>query len=160
MFSVLFVCMGNICRSPTAEGVFRHLLQENNLGRTVVADSAGTHAYHIGEAPDPRAQQAAARRGYDLSGLRARKIVAQDMDHFDLILAMDQKCLEAIRLVCPPERFERLGLFMAYAQRFDENEVPDPYYGSGDGFERVLDMIEDASTVLLFFVKERTAFRS
>jgi len=152
--------MGNICRSPTAEGVFRHLLQENNLGRTVVADSAGTHAYHIGEAPDPRAQQAAARRGYDLSGLRARKIVAQDMDHFDLILAMDQKCLEAIRLVCPPERFERLGLFMAYAQRFDENEVPDPYYGSGDGFERVLDMIEDASTGLLFFVKERTAFRS
>lgn len=152
--------MGNICRSPTAEGVFRHLLQENNLGRTVVADSAGTHAYHIGEAPDPRAQQAAARRGYDLSGLRARKIVAQDMDHFDLILAMDQKCLEAIRLVCPPERFERLGLFMAYAQRFDENEVPDPYYGSGEGFERVLDMIEDASTGLLFFVKERTAFRS
>jgi len=152
--------MGNICRSPTAEGVFRHLLQENNLGRTVVADSAGTHAYHIGEAPDPRAQQAAARRGYDLSGLRARKIVAQDMDHFDLILAMDQKCLEAIRLVCPPERFERLGLFMAYAQRFDENEVPDPYYGSGDGFERVLDMIEDASTGLLSFVKERTAFRS
>jgi len=152
--------MGNICRSPTAEGVFRHLLQEKNLGRTVVADSAGTHAYHIGEAPDPRAQQAAARRGYDLSGLRARKIVAQDMDHFDLILAMDQKCLEAIRLVCPPERFERLGLFMAYAQRFDENEVPDPYYGSGDGFERVLDMIEDASTGLLFFVKERTAFRS
>jgi len=152
--------MGNICRSPTAEGVFRHLLQEKNLGRTVVADSAGTHAYHIGEAPDPRAQQAAARRGYDLSGLRARKIVAQDMDHFDLILAMDQKCLEAIRLVCPPERFERLGLFMAYAQRFDENEVPDPYYGSGDGFERVLDMIEDASTGLLSFVKERTTFRS
>ena len=152
--------MGNICRSPTAEGVFRHLLQEKNLGRTVVADSAGTHAYHIGEAPDPRAQQAAARRGYDLSGLRARKIVAQDMDHFDLILAMDQKCLEAIRLVCPPERFERLGLFMAYAQRFDENEVPDPYYGSGDGFERVLDMIEDASTGLLSFVKERTAVRS
>lgn len=160
MFSVLFVCMGNICRSPTAEGVFRHLLQEKNLGRTVVADSAGTHAYHIGEAPDPRTQRAAARRGYDLSGLRARKIVAQDMDHFDLILAMDQKCLEAIRLICPPERMDRLGLLMAYAQRFEEDEVPDPYYGSGEGFERVLDMIEDASRGLLSFVKEQTAFRS
>ena len=152
--------MGNICRSPTAEGVFRHLLQEKNLGRTVVADSAGTHAYHIGEAPDPRAQRAAARRGYDLSGLRARKIVAQDMEHFDLILAMDQKCLEAIRLICPPERTDRLGLFMAYAQHFAEDEVPDPYYGSGEGFERVLDMVEDASAGLLSIVKERTASRS
>jgi protein-tyrosine phosphatase len=160
MFSVLFVCMGNICRSPTAEGVFRHLLQEKNLGRVVVAGSAGTHAYHIGEAPDPRAQRVAARRGYDLSGLRARKIVAQDMDHFDLILAMDQKCLESIRLICPPERMDRLGLFMAYAQRFEEDEVPDPYYGSGEGFERVLDMVEDASTGLLSIVKERTASRS
>jgi protein-tyrosine phosphatase len=160
MFSVLFVCMGNICRSPTAEGVFRHLLQEKNLGRVVVAGSAGTHAYHIGEAPDPRAQRVAARRGYDLSGLRARKIVAQDMDHFDLILAMDQKCLESIRLICPPERMDRLGLFMTYARRFEEDEVPDPYYGSGEGFERVLDMVEDASTGLLSIVKERTASRS
>ena len=160
MFSVLFVCMGNICRSPTAEGVFRHLLQEKNLARLVVAGSAGTHAYHIGEAPDPRSQRAAARRGYDLSGLRARKIVAQDMDHFDLILAMDQKCLDAIRLICPPERMERLGLFMAYAQHFEEDEVPDPYYGSGEGFERVLDMVEDASTGLLSLVKERMASRS
>jgi protein-tyrosine phosphatase len=155
MVSVLFVCMGNICRSPTAEGVFRHLLRANNLERRVVVDSAGTHAYHIGEAPDPRTQRTAARRGYDLSGLRARKIVAQDMEHFDLILAMDRKCLEAIGIICPPERIERLGLFMDYAQRFDEDEVPDPYYGSGEGFERVLDMVEDASAGLVAKVKER-----
>lgn len=155
MVSVLFVCMGNICRSPTAEGVFRHLLRANNLERRVVVDSAGTHAYHIGEAPDPRTQRAAARRGYDLSSLRARKIVAQDMEHFDLILAMDRKCLETIGIICPPERIERLGLFMAYAQRFDEDEVPDPYYGSGEGFERVLDMVEDASAGLVGKVKER-----
>jgi protein-tyrosine phosphatase len=155
MYSVLFVCMGNICRSPMAEGVFRHLLRATNLERRVVADSAGTHAYHIGEAPDLRAQRAAAARGYDISGLRARKIVAQDIEHFDLILAMDRQCLDSIRLICPPEYIERLGLFMDYARGFGEDEVPDPYYGSGEGFERVLDMVEDASSGLVAVVRER-----
>lgn len=157
MYSVLFVCMGNICRSPTAEGVFSRKLRMTNLDRLVAADSAGTHAYHIGEAPDLRAQRAAAGRGYDLSGIRARKIVAQDMAHFDLVLAMDRKCLDAVRVICPPEYTGRLGLFMDYAQRFSEDEVPDPYYGGGDGFERVLDMVEDASTGLLEVIKKRIA---
>jgi len=140
-----------------AEGVFRHLLRATNLERLVVADSAGTYAYHVGEPPDQRAQRAAARRGYNISGLRARKIVAQDMEHFDLILAMDRQCLEAIRVICPPEYIERLGLFMDYAQGFVEDEVPDPYYGSGEGFERVLDMVEDASSGLVKAVKERVS---
>ena len=157
MYSVLFVCMGNICRSPTAEGVFRRQLKTTNLDRLVTADSAGTHAYHIGEAPDLRAQRAAAGRGYDLSGIRARKIVVQDMSHFDLVLAMDRKCLDAIRVICPPEYVERLALFMDYAQKFSEGEVPDPYYGAGDGFERVLDMVEDASAGLLEAIKKRIA---
>ena len=143
-----------------AEGVFRHLLRAKNLEHWATVDSAGTHAYHIGEAPDPRAQRAAATRGYDLSGLRARKIVVQDMEHFDLILAMDRKCLEAIQAICPPDFSERLGLFMDYAQHFEEDEVPDPYYGSGEGFEHVLDMVEDASEGLLATVKERAISRS
>ena len=157
MYSVLFVCLGNICRSPTAEGVFRHKLRAKNLENWVAVDSAGTHVYHIGEAPDLRTQRAAASRGYDLSELRARKIAPRDMDHFDLILAMDRKCLEAIRVMCPPERIDRLRLFMDYAQRFDEEEVPDPYYGSGEGFERVLDMVEDASEGLVAMIKKRAA---
>ena len=140
-----------------AEGVFRHLLRATNLERLVVADSAGTYAYHVGEPPDQRAQRAAARRGYNISGLRARKIVAQDMEHFDLILAMDRQCLEAIRLICPPECIGRLGLFMDYARGFGEDDVPDPYYGSGEGFERVLDMVEDASSGLVKAVKERVS---
>lgn len=155
MYSVLFVCMGNICRSPTAEGVFRRQLKMKSFDRLVAADSAGTHAYHIGEAPDLRAQRAAAGRGYDISGIRARKIVVQDMAHFDLVLAMDRKCLDAVRVICPSEYVERIGLFMDYAQRFSEEEVPDPYYGAGDGFERVLDMVEDASTGLLEAIKKK-----
>lgn len=160
MYSVLFVCMGNICRSPTAEGVFRRQLSMTNLDRLVSVDSAGTHAYHIGEAPDLRAQRAAAGRGYDLSRIRARKIALQDMAHFDLVLAMDRKCLDAVRVICPSEHTERLGLLMDYAQRFSEDEVPDPYYGGSDGFERVLDMVEDASAGLLEAIKTRIATTS
>ncbi|MFZ4536806.1 low molecular weight protein-tyrosine-phosphatase [Propionivibrio sp.] len=155
MFKVLFVCMGNICRSPTAEGVFRHMLREMNLEDKVDVDSAGTHGYHVGEAPDQRTQRAAARRGYDLSGIRARKIAPQDLDYFDLILAMDRNSLEALHLVCPPERTDRLGLFMDYSKNFDDDEVPDPYYGLGQGFDLVLDMVEDATRGLVDIVKER-----
>ena len=128
MITVLFVCMGNICRSPTAEGVFRHLLRENKLEDLVDVDSAGTHGYHVGEAPDQRTQRAAARRGYDLSGIRARKVAPQDLEYFDLILAMDRNSLEALLIVCLPDRAERLGLFMDYSKIFDDDEVPDPYY--------------------------------
>ena len=154
-FSVLFVCMGNICRSPTAEGVFRSLLKTHRLDRHVFVDSAGTHAYHVGEAPDPRAQLAAAKRGHDLSGLRARKVTARDFETFDLILAMDRNNLAALLVQCPENDAERLGLFMDYAGNFAEVEVPDPYYGGDSGFDRVLDMVEDAATGLLEMLKER-----
>ncbi|MBL0207259.1 MAG: low molecular weight phosphotyrosine protein phosphatase [Propionivibrio sp.] len=157
MIKVLFVCMGNICRSPTAEGVFRHMLCENKLEDLVDVDSAGTHGYHVGEAPDLRTQRAAARRGYDLSGIRARKVAPQDIEYFDLILAMDRNSLEALLLVCPPDRTDRLGLFMDYSKNFDDEEVPDPYYGLGQGFDLVLDMVEDATSGLVEFVKERAA---
>ena len=157
MIKVLFVCMGNICRSPTAEGVFRRKLREKNLEDKVDVASAGTHGYHVGEAPDQRTQRAAARRGYDLSAIRARKIAPQDIDYFDLILAMDRNSLEALRLVCPPARFDRLGLFMDYSKHFDDNEVPDPYYGLGQGFDLVLDMVEDATDGLVELVCKRAA---
>jgi protein-tyrosine phosphatase len=157
MIRVLFVCMGNICRSPTAEGVFRKRLRESHLEDRVDVASAGTHGYHIGEAPDQRTQRAAARRGYDLSSIRARKIAPQDLDYFDLILAMDRNSLEALHLVCPPERAERLGLFMDYSKNFEDDEVPDPYYGLGQGFDLVLDMVEDATNGLIDLVKDRSA---
>lgn len=157
MIRVLLVCMGNICRSPTAEGVFRQLLLEKEIADKVEVASAGTHAYHIGEAPDQRAQQAAARRGYDLSRIRARKVVPPDFEYFDMILAMDRKVLEELRLICPPEQFERLGLFMDYSAAFGKDEVPDPYYGSGQGFDLVLDMIQEASQGLVAKIRERFA---
>lgn len=149
MIKVLFVCMGNICRSPTAEGVFRKLLRERALEARVEVDSAGTHGYHVGEAPDPRTQRAAAARGYDLSSIRARKVAAQDLEYFDLVLAMDRNNLEVLRRLCPPELADRLDLFMRYARNFDDDEVPDPFYGLGHGFDLVIDMVEDASLGLL-----------
>ena len=149
MIRLLFVCTGNICRSPTAEGVFRHLLSKKNITDRVEVASAGTHGYHVGEAPDQRAQRAATRRGYDLSRIRARKVVPQDLDYFDMILAMDRNALESLRLICPVELQSRLGLFMDYSEAFEGDEVPDPYYGSGQGFDLVLDMVEDAGRGLI-----------
>ena len=153
---ILFVCMGNICRSPTAEGVFRKILREMKLEDQVDVASAGTHGYHIGEAPDQRTQRAAARRGYDLSSIRARKIAPQDFDYFDLVLAMDRNSLEALYLVCSSEQSDRLGLFMDYSKNFDDDEVPDPYYGLGQGFDLVLDMVEDAINGLVEIVMKRS----
>lgn len=152
---VLFVCMGNICRSPTAEGVVRHFLQQKKLDGKVEVDSAGTHGYHVGEAPDMRTQRAAASRGYDLSGVRARKVTVQDVDYFDLILAMDQNNLDVLKRICPPEKYERLGLLMSYSKNFDDDEVPDPYYGLGHGFDLVLDMVEDAAQGLIVVLEKR-----
>lgn len=146
---ILFCCMGNICRSPTAEAVFRRLIEQRGLEDKVLADSAGTHGYHVGEAPDPRTQQAARARGYDLSGLRARKVAPADLDFFDLILAMDRSNLDVLRRLCPPDRQHRVKLFMSYARNFDDDEVPDPYYGLGHGFDLVLDMVEDAAQGLV-----------
>lgn len=155
MIKVLFVCMGNICRSPTAEGVFRQMLQERCLDGRIEVDSAGTHGYHVGETPDPRTQRAAAARGYDLSSIRARKVTPPDLEYFDLVLAMDRNNLEVLRCMCPPELSGRLGLFMDYARNFDDDEVPDPYYGLGHGFDLVIDMVEDAAKGLLDDMEKR-----
>ncbi len=149
MKKILFVCMGNICRSPTAEGVFRALLRKHKLDGQIEVDSAGTHGYHVGEAPDSRTQRAAASRGYDLSSMRARKGAAQDLEYFDLIVAMDRNNLEALQRLCPKDKLGRLKLFMDYSANFDDDEVPDPYYGLGHGFDLVLDMVEDASEGLI-----------
>jgi len=149
MVRVLFVCMGNICRSPTAEGVARRLVEREGLGDCVAIDSAGTHAYHVGEPPDRRARQAAARRGYDLSAIRARQVEAADFLRFELILAMDRANLAALEELCPEGQKHKLRLFLSYARRAREDEVPDPYYGGGSGFERVLDLIEDAAEGLV-----------
>lgn len=155
VIKVLFVCMGNICRSPTAEGVFRHFLREKNLEDRVEVDSAGTHGYHAGEAPDQRTQRAAAVRGYDLSEMRARKVAAQDLTYFDQILAMDRNNLDVLKRICPPEKHDRLGLLMSYSKSFDDDEVPDPYYGLGHGFDLVLDMIEDAAQGLVESIEQQ-----
>ena len=154
-YRVLLVCMGNICRSPTAEAVLRCFIKNNNLGDKVEVDSAGTHGYHVGEAPDSRTQRAAAVRGYNLSQLRARKVARQDLDYFDLILAMDKSNLDNLRRLATPEQQERIKLFMDYARSFDDDEVPDPYYGLGHGFDLVLDMVEDASLGLIEEIKKK-----
>lgn len=154
-YRVLLVCMGNICRSPTAEGVLRQFIRINNLGDIVEVDSAGTHGYHVGEAPDSRTQRAAAMRGYNLSQLRARKVARQDLDYFDLILAMDKSNLDNLQRLATPEQQGRIKLFMDYARNFDDNEVPDPYYGLGHGFDLVLDMVEDASRGLIEEIKQQ-----
>ncbi|EKE18117.1 MAG: hypothetical protein ACD_10C00120G0001 [uncultured bacterium] len=156
-FRVLLVCMGNICRSPTAEVVLRQYIKLNNLGDKVEVDSAGTHGYHVGEAPDSRTQRAAAVRGYNLSQLRARKVARQDLDYFDLILAMDKSNLDNLRRMATPEQQERIKLFMQYAKNFEDDEVPDPYYGLGHGFDLVLDMVEDAAQGLIEEVKQNSA---
>lgn len=155
MVKVLFVCLGNICRSPTAEGVFRALLEREGLADRVGADSAGTHAYHIDEPPDERAQAAAKKRGVDLSMLRGRKAVREDFESFDYVLAMDRDNFANLRRICPKGREDRLRLFMDFAPASGINEVPDPYYGGIGGFEAVLDMIEEASQGLLDDIRAR-----
>ena len=146
---ILFVCMGNICRSPTAEGVFRHLATTEVPDLAVHVDSAGTHAYHIGEPPDKRAQRAAERRGVSLAELRARRVIEDDFSRFDLILAMDELNVAVLREQCPEEHSARIGLFLDYAPQLGRVEVPDPYYGGSNGFELVLDLVEEASRGLL-----------
>jgi protein-tyrosine phosphatase len=154
---VLFVCMGNICRSPTAEGVFVHKVREAGLSERIRIDSAGTHAYHIGNPPDERTQRSALRRGYDLSTQRARKVEAQDFTRFDYVLAMDEDNLSILKtLRAQTEGVQtHLGLFMDFAAEAGfAREVPDPYYGGEAGFERVLDMIEAAAEGLLAQIQQ------
>lgn len=153
-YAILMCCMGNICRSPTAEGVLRAKLAAAGLEPLVELDSAGTHEYHLGHPPDPRAQRHALQRGYDLSALRARKVGLPDFDRFDLILAMDRENLAGLARL-RPDAGDKLRLLMSFATRHHTDEVPDPYYGEGDGFERVLDYIEDACDGLVEMLRQR-----
>ena len=152
---VLFVCMGNICRSPTAQGVFEQLVETHGLSELVLVDSAGTHAYHVGEQPDQRASQAAARRGIDMSSQRARRVSEADFDEFDLVVAMDRANYEDLGEVCPPGHESKLRLFLEFAPDVAEQEVPDPYYGGLGGFERVLDLVEAAAAGLLADIRQQ-----
>ena len=147
--SVLFVCTGNICRSPTADGVLRSMARAAGIEAELRIESAGTHDYHAGHPPDPRAQHHAARRGYDLSMLRARQIEARDFETFDLILAMDRGHLRLLRAQCPAHLHGKLRLFMEFAQGSRTKDVPDPYHGAADSFEAVLDLVEDGNRGLL-----------
>ena len=155
MVKVLFVCMGNVCRSPTAEGVFRSVVEQEGLSHLIDIDSAGTHAYHIGEPPDPRSTSTALQRGVDLSTQRARRAIAGDFDVFDFVLAMDLDNYANLSNICPPNQTDKLQLFLEYAQNLPETEVPDPYYGGAKGFDHVLDLIEAASKGLLAEIKQR-----
>ncbi|SFW29129.1 low molecular weight protein-tyrosine-phosphatase [Nitrosovibrio sp. Nv17] len=151
MIKVLFVCMGNICRSPTAEAVFRHQVRLAGLGDAIHVDSAGTHDFHVGNPPDERAQKAAQRRGYDTRGLQARRVSRRDFETFDYILAMDQDNLAVLERECPDRHSHKLGLLMQYSNTFSQGmkEVPDPYFGGQQGFEHVLDLVEEAGRNLL-----------
>jgi low molecular weight protein-tyrosine phosphatase len=151
---VLFVCMGNICRSPTAEAVFRRYVEQAGLSEQIQIDSAGTHDYHIGDPPDARAQQAARQRGYDMSNLRGRQVEVEDFFRFDYVLAMDNLNLVILERLRPQDAQSHLGLFLEFAEHRGEYEVPDPYFGGTDGFERVLDMVEEAANGLLRHIRD------
>jgi protein-tyrosine phosphatase len=146
---LLFVCMGNICRSPSAEGVFRRVLAERAPQLTIEIDSAGTHDYHVGRPPDRRAIAAARRRGIDLSELRARRVSAEDFERYDLILVMDEENLDELRRRAPARYHDRIRLLMEFAPEATSRRVPDPYYGGASGFEEVLDLLEEAAEGLL-----------
>jgi protein-tyrosine phosphatase len=154
-FAVLFICMGNICRSPTAEGVFRHLVRQAGLQDRIEIDSAGTHGYHVGSPPDERSQHHAKLRGYDLSALRARQVGFADFERFDLILAMDHENLAMLEDDCPPEHVRKLRRLMEFAPTDLGEVVADPYYGGKQGFETVLDHVEAACEGLLAHVRAR-----
>ena len=145
--SVLFICMGNICRSPSAEAAFRHKAKAQGLSLKI--DSAGTVGAHVKEKPDHRAQKAGIERGYSFDGIKARKVTVQDFDEFDLILAMDKANLEDLQKMAPKHLQYKAKLFLDFANKHEETEVPDPYYGGANGFRFVLDLVEDASDGLL-----------
>jgi protein-tyrosine phosphatase len=153
--SILFVCMGNICRSPTAQGVFEYLVENEGLSGRIRIDSAGTHAYHVGETPDSRAMEAASRRGIDLSAQRARRVAEVDFQRFDLVLAMDRDNYHDLLALCPTEQSGKLRLFLEFAPEAGIEELPDPYYGGGTGFERVLDLVEQAARGLLAEIRQQ-----
>jgi len=153
MVRVLFVCMGNICRSPLAQGVFEDVLRREGLKDEVFVDSAGTGAWHVGEPPDQRAQRSASLRGLDLSSQRARRIAPEDCQNFDYILTMDEENYRAVASLCRGSAVVRP--FLDFAKDAPEREIPDPFYGGSEGFERVLDLVEEASEGLLNDIRER-----
>ncbi|KVG63712.1 low molecular weight protein-tyrosine-phosphatase [Burkholderia pseudomultivorans] len=155
--AICFVCLGNICRSPTAEGVMRHQVDAAGLADRIDVDSAGTGDWHVGEPPDTRAQAAARLRGYDLSALRARQVGAADFERFDLLLAMDEANLAELRRRCPPQHRDKVRLLMEFAPGATETEVADPYFGGAQGFEQVLDQVERACEGLLQTLRARVA---
>jgi len=153
LVNVLFVCLGNICRSPSAEGVFRAYVEREGLSDHIAIDSAGTGNWHVGHSPDFRAQAAAKRRGIDLSELRARVARTEDFYRFDYVLAMDHENLSDLSRICPPGRKDRLALFLDFAPALGQRQVPDPYYGGAQGFEHMLDLIEGGSRELLAHIR-------
>lgn len=155
MVKVLFVCMGNICRSPMAQGVFAERIKKAGLEHRVAIDSAGTHAFHVGEMPDERARNAASKRGIDISDQRARRFRTEDFEEFDYVLAMDRDNHAMLRFVCPSGLEHKLRMFLEFASEIEEAEVPDPYYGGERGFEKVLDLVERAAEGLLEDVRSR-----
>ncbi len=148
-YRLTFVCMGNICRSPTADGVMRHKVAAKHWQHWIEVDSAGTHAHHVGEPPDARSQRHARQRGYDLSTLRARQLEAADFEHSDLVLVMDWDNLALAEALCPPQHRHKLKRLTEFCTRHDSPVVPDPYYDGVQGFEQVLDLVEDACEGLL-----------
>lgn len=152
---VLFVCTGNICRSPTAEGVFQHLVDQAGLTEVIEVDSAGTHDYHVGEPPDRRAQQFAFKRGYDISHLRAREVERSDFWEFNYILAMDHGHFRYLHALCPRGQEHKIKLFMEFAPHLEVLDVPDPYYGGDKGFDFVLNLVEAAARGLLTEIQKQ-----
>lgn len=156
MIKVLFVCTGNICRSPTAEIVFRHHIVQAGLQNKIHIDSAGTHDYHIGDCPDVRTQKAALKRGFDMSKLKARQVNVDDFKRFHYILPMDRDHFVILKRICPSSYTGHMQLFMEFSKSYKGEDVPDPYYGNASGFEKVLDMVEDASLGLLKAILEES----
>lgn len=157
-FAILMVCTGNICRSPTADGMLRHVLQRAGLSERVQVDSAGTHDYHVGDPPDRRSVAHAKRFGIDLTGLRARQVTVEDFASFDLILAMDEGHYRQLLRLCPADYRDRVKLYLSYAPRFGR-DVPDPYYSSSDGFDMVWRMCEAVTEALLIEINQRLGLR-
>ena len=155
--NVMFVCLGNICRSPTAHSIFQHKVEQAGLGNKIYIESSGTGDWHLGKAPDPRTVKAARERGYDLSTLRGQQVTEQDFARFDYILAMDDTNLANLRRLAPADFSGHLGLFLEFSSQSEYREVPDPYYGEGEGFTLVLDLVEDGAEGLLAKLKQGLA---
>lgn len=155
MLKVLFVCLGNICRSPTAHGVFEYKVNQRGLAERVITDSAGTAAWHVGKAPDSRSMAVASNRGYQLDHLRARQVRPEDFHQFDYILAMDEENLANLKSMAPDQYSATVSLFLPFAKGLSQAEVPDPYYGGDKGFEDVLDMISTASDALIDYLNKQ-----